>query len=258
MDLKPVKFINYQKKNSIVVITLNRPDRLNALGNEVVKELEEALNEFQCDAETRVAILTGSGRSFSVGADVKEGARRHTRLGVESDRVNCIMRKVEKPVIAAINGFALGSGLWALVLNCDIRIASLSATFGMPEIALAIPARPEPFLAQNIPLCAALELIISDDRITAQRAYDIGLVNRIVPDEELLPTAMKIAEKIASLSPWAINSIRRAGMEAIKLSEETWQLNKRKQKVIAELSESEEHREALKAFANNRKRQKSY
>ena len=260
-------FVDYEKKENIVTITINRPDRLNALGTEVVAELDDAFKKFCSDPEARVAILTATGRAFSVGADVKDMAKPAAQAEASSDKeyqahnpaqealdkIEKVMRGVTKPVITAVNGFALGSAFEAVVLQSDIRIAAESATFGMPEIGLAIPAHPDYFIAQGISLSAAMEIILLGDPITAQRAYDIGLVNKVVPDEELMTAAMKVAERIARLSPWATSLVRQFGMKVVEVSEEYWKVKQKRNEVRKMMQTSEDYHEAVKAFAEKRK-----
>jgi enoyl-CoA hydratase len=241
-------FVKYERDGNIAIVTLNRPDRLNALGRELIEDLELACMKFENDPQARVAILTNSGGSFSAGADLKEAVKGQ-HIGIMTDHVDETMRKITKPVVAAVRGFVLGGGLWALLLNADIRIAAAGSTFGMPEIALAIPAVPHFFLVQNIPLSAAMELVLNEDPMPAQRAYDIGLVNKVVPDEQLMLAAMDMAEKIARLSPWATRLIREARLKAVMLTEQALELKEIRQKIRSELTHSEDYREALRAIA---------
>ncbi|MFC1986883.1 enoyl-CoA hydratase/isomerase family protein [Chloroflexota bacterium] len=237
-------FVDYQRKGNIVIITLNRPDRLNAMGYEVVERIKDACKKFEEDDEARVAILTGTGRAFSAGADVKDFGKPAIVKGAHE-----VVVAVTKPVIAAVNGMALGGGCY-LTIACDIRIAAESATFGWPEINLAIPVRPERILPQRLPSCVVMELILTGERITAQRAYEVGLINKVVPDEQLMPAAMKVAERIAGLSPWAVRLTKKAGTEALALSKE----DSDKEKEVPILARSsEDHNEAVKAFAEKRK-----
>ena len=239
-------FVDYQKKDSIVIITINRPDRLNALGHEVTAGLQDACKKFEDDEEARVAILTGTGRAFSAGADIKEmGALE--RLPVDA-AINAV-GAVTKPIIAAVNGFALGGGC-SLMGECDIRIAVESATFGWPEITVGLRGGGDRYIAQGFPLCMAMELTLTGDRITAQRAYEVGLVNKVVPEEELMPTAMKLAERITGLPSLAVRLNKLAIVSAKRKVDGSTEL---RQKISGELLASEEHLEAVKAFAEKRK-----
>ena len=240
-------FVEYQKKGHIVTITLNRPDRLNALGKEVTDEIVAACKKIDSDQEARVAIITGTGRAFCAGNDVRE---MHEVGGPPSPvHAAYVVAEVTKPVIAAVNGFALGGGCW-IAIACDIRIAVKSATFGMPEIKVAIPLGPERFLIQQIPLCIINEMIFLGERITAQRAYEVGLINKVVDEKDLMAEAVRTAEKIAELSPWAIQINKKAKIKASSLSKETFD-EEQHQRIIAR--QSDDFKEAVKAFAEKRK-----
>ena len=240
-------FVEYQKKGHIVTITLNRPDRLNALGKEVTDQIVDACKKVDSDKEARVAIITGTGRAFCAGNDVRE---MH-EVGGPPNPVHAayVVAEVTKPLIAAVNGFALGGGCW-VTIACDIRIAAKSATFGMPEIKRAIPLGPERFLIQQIPLCIINEMILLGEQITAQRAYEVGLINKVVGEEDLMAEAVKTAEKIADLSPWAIQINKKAKIKASSLSKETFD-EEQHRRIIAR--QADDFKEAVKAFAEKRK-----
>lgn len=240
-------FVEYHKNGYIVTITLNRPDRLNALGEEVTNEIVAACNKFDSDQAARVAIITGTGRAFCAGNDVRE---MH-EVGGPPNPVHAayVVADVKKPVIAAVNGFALGGGCW-VAIACDIRIAAKSATFGMPEIKVAIPLGPERFLIQQIPLCIINEMIFLGEKITAQRAYEVGLINKVVDGKDLMPEAVQTAEKIAELSPWATRVNKKAKIKASSLSKETFD-EEQHRRIIAR--QADDFKEAVKAFAEKRK-----
>lgn len=242
-----MSFVDYRIEGAVGLIVLDRPDRLNALGSELASDLEQACTSFESDHDARVLIIQGSGRSFSAGVDLREATEEPTQMGVVTDRVQQSMRRITKPIVAAVHGHVLGGGLWALMLNADLRIAAESAVFGMPEIHLAIPAVPQFFLAENIPLCVAMELVFNDEPMTAKRAYDVGLVNKVVADEALAGTAMKMAQRIAALSPWATKFIRAARLRAVSTSERLFELEAIRLEIRAALMESKDHRNALQA-----------
>jgi enoyl-CoA hydratase/carnithine racemase len=220
---------------------------LNALGKEVTDELVAACKKIESDPQARVAIITGTGRAFCAGNDVRE---MH-EVGGPPNPVHAayVVAEVTKPVIAAVNGFALGGGCW-MAIACDIRIAVKSATFGMPEIKIAIPLGPERFLVQQIPLCIINEMIFLGERITAQRAYEVGLINRVVDEKDLMPEAVKTAEKFAELSPWAMQINKKAKIKASSLGQETFDEEQRR-RIIAR--QADDFKEAVKAFAEKRK-----
>ena len=204
---KAYKNIIYQKEGLICKIILNRPEALNAINTQMVIELRAAFEQARIDVSTKVVILTGSGRAFSTGRDLKEYQKYGANLLADWEMRQSgqlgfgFVRDFEKPTIAAINGFALAGGC-ELALACDIRIASKSAKFGLPEINFgSFPGAGATYLLP--PLIGknrALELIFTGDMIDANEAENIGLVNRVFPQDQLELMADKLAEKIASKS----------------------------------------------------------
>lgn len=246
--------VDYQKKDRVVLITLNNPARLNALGRGVVEGLLDAWRKFEDDPDAGVAIVTGAGRAFSAGADVKEmaetgrpGVGAASDLPVSSRDLYGIL-SVKKPVIAAVNGFAFGGGC-SLAIGADIRIAAESASFGILEINVGIYGGGHMFISQMIPLCAVMELSLTGEPISAQRALQIGLVSRVVPDEELMPSAIKLAERIARQSPLALRLTKEAVLKAASLSEEAMTLGAN---AWAQLNASEDALEGVRAFIEKR------
>ena len=242
-----MSYVEYKKKGHIVTIALNRPERLNALGKEVTDEIVDACMRVDSDPEVRVAILTGTGRAFCAGNDVRE---MH-EVGGPPNPVHAayVVADVTKPVIAAVNGFALGGGCW-IAIACDIRIAVKSATFGMPEIKVAIPLGPERYIMQQIPLCIINEMIFLGEPISAQRAYEVGLINKVVAEEDLITEAGKVAERIAGLSPWAMQVNKMAKIKASSLSKETFDEEQHRRMIARQ---ADDFKEAVKAFAEKRK-----
>ena len=200
------------KEEKIFIITINRPESLNALNAETISELSSALDYVENDNDCRVIIITGSGeKSFVAGADIKEfsdfGQEKAEELARNGQ--NSLFNKIEnlkKPVIAAVNGFALGGGL-ELAMSCHIRYASENAKLGLPEVTLGLI--PGYGGTQRLPKLVgkglANELIFSAKMISAQRAKEIGLVNEVFSLEELLPKAKELANQIANNSPMAIS-----------------------------------------------------
>ncbi len=199
--------------DKIALLTINRPKQLNALNKETIAELHQALEGLKSNNEVRVIVLTGSGeKSFVAGADIKEFADFSVTEGTElaaqgQSSLFDYIENFSKPVIAAVNGFALGGGL-ELAMSAHIRIASSNAKLGLPEVTLGlIPGYGgTQRLAQLVGKGRALEMILSAQMIGADRAYEMGLVNHIVEQTELLDTAKKLASKIAFNSSSAIYS----------------------------------------------------
>jgi enoyl-CoA hydratase len=211
-----------EREGAVAVVTINRPKVLNALNTETIDELERVMRDLQQDDAIRAVVLTGAGeKSFVAGADINELAvltpaegQTHGRRG---QSVFDLIEQLGKPVIAAINGFALGGGC-ELAMACTIRIAADTARLGQPEINLGII--PGYAGSQRLPRLVgrgrALEILLTGDMVPASRAYDIGLVNRVVPAADLLAEAKKLAAALASKAPLATRYILQAvhhGME---------------------------------------------
>ena len=215
--------IDFKKEGKVAIFTINRPEAMNAMNPEVFKQLSDALIEFKDDDNLWVGILTGAGeRAFCAGADIK---LMLPVIGGLKDRPwaepPIIMRGLNlwKPLIAAVNGTALGGGL-EIALACDIRIASENATFAVPEVTLGlIPAwGGTQRLPRAIPMAKAAEMLLTGRPIDAQEAHRIGLVSRVVPLAELMPTAMKIADQICKCGPLAVQAAKQAMVEGTSLS----------------------------------------
>ena len=183
--------VEVTKKNNIAVITMNRPEALNALNKAVFAEFEAALDDVEKDNDVYVVIITGAGRAFIAGADIGEMAPMNVAEGLAfSELGNRILLRVdlmEKPTIAAVNGFALGGGC-EMALACDIRLASEKAKFGQPEVGLGIIPGfgGTQRMARIIGTGPAMELIYTADTIDANRALEIGMVNHVVPADQLM------------------------------------------------------------------------
>ena len=198
----------------VLTITLNRPAVLNALSGPLLDALHAALRDAAADASIRAVVLTGAGRGFSSGADLKAGmaeADLDIRRLLHAHYVPVItaIRSIETPVIAAVNGVAAGAG-FSLALACDLRIAADSASFvqAFVRIGLVPDAGSTFFLPRLVGYARAAELAMLGDTIDAKRAHEIGLVNRVVPDGQLMPTALELAERLAR-GPRSIRLIKR-------------------------------------------------
>ena len=199
----------YRREEGIGILSINRPKALNALNTNLLTELNRAIDMACKDNEVDVMVITGEGKAFIAGADISEmksmmaeDARDFSKLG------NALFRKIElmeKPVIAAVNGFALGGGC-ELAMGCDIRIAGEKAKFGQPEVSLGITPGfgGTQRLSRLVGIAKAKELIFTGKIIDAEAAEKIGLVNEVVPQEELMDRAMEMAKKISSASKSAI------------------------------------------------------
>jgi len=212
----------YEKKGKIAYITLNRPEARNAFDPETVQEMSDALVDFRDDDDLWVGIITGTGdKAFAAGADIDKLLPWIAAHPLYWGKVPSITRGLElyKPIIAAVNGLALGGGL-EVVLACDIRIASENATFGVPEVALGvIPGwGGTQRLPRNIPWAIAAELLMTGKPISAQEAYRVGLVNKVVPPAELMPAAEAVANNILKLGPLAVRAAKQAMLRGTSMS----------------------------------------
>jgi len=204
-------FIKLEQQGNVGVMTINRPEALNALNTEVLSDIKKALDEIEANDDIYVVVLTGEGRSFVAGADIAQmrdfGAVDAKAFGDAGNSVFLRIENFAKPVIAAVNGFALGGGC-ELSMACDIRIASEKAKFGQPEVGLGIT--PGFGGTQRLPrivgIGKAMELILSAKVISAAEAKEIGLVNQVVAPEELMPTALALATTIASQAQIAVRA----------------------------------------------------
>ncbi|RKS96840.1 enoyl-CoA hydratase/isomerase family protein [Chryseobacterium defluvii] len=244
-----------EKEDKISIITINRPESLNALNAKTIQEISLALDELNSDTECRVIIITGSGeKSFVAGADIKEfsdfGQEKAEELARNGQ--NTLFNKIEnmyKPVIAAVNGFALGGGL-ELAMACHIRYASENAKLGLPEVTLGLI--PGYGGTQRLPKLIgkglANEMIFSAKMIPAQRAKEIGLVNEVYPITELLTKTKELAKSIASNSPMAISK----AIHAVNLSDTDKGFETEIQ-YFGELFELDDKKEGVAAFMEKRK-----
>ncbi len=210
-----MEFIKFEKEDYIGIITINRPQALNALNSQVLDELNEVLDSVDSN-ETRALILTGEGdKSFVAGADIGEMSTLTKAEGeMFGKKGNDVFRKLETleiPVIAAINGFALGGGC-EISMSCDIRICSENAIFGQPEVGLGITPGfgGTQRLARLVGPGMAKQMIYTGRNIKADEAYRIGLVNAVYPQEELMAAAKKMASGIAMQAPIAVRACKKA------------------------------------------------
>ena len=251
-----MEFITYEVEGQIGIITINRPKALNALNSAVLDELDKTLDAVDQEA-IRCLILTGAGeKSFVAGADIGEMSTLTKAEGEAfGKKGNDVFRKLETfpiPVIAAVNGFALGGGC-EISMSCDIRICSENAVFGQPEVGLGITPGfgGTQRLARIVGTGKAKEMIYGARNIKAEVAYRIGLVNNVYPAEELMPAAKKLASTIARNAPIAVRNCKRAINEGIQVDMD--QAIVIEEKLFGSCFETCDQKEGMNAFLEKRK-----
>lgn len=252
-------FVDYTVDGHVGMITINRPKALNALNEEVLKDIEAAFDAVDL-SEIRAIIVTGAGeKSFVAGADIAAMSTMTKEQGEAFGKFgNDIFRKIETfpvPVIAAVNGFALGGGN-ELAMSCDIRICSDNALFGQPEVGLGITPGfgGTQRLARIIGVGKAKEMVYSARNIKADEAYRLGLVNAVYTQEELMPAAMKLASTIAKNAPIAVRNSKKAMNDGLQVDMD--QAIVIEEKAFGDCFETEDQREGMTAFLEKRKVEK--
>lgn len=247
------KNIKTEAEGQIAIVSLNRPQVLNALNHELMAELAEVLERHDADENIRVIILTGGERAFAAGADIKEMCDESAVSILLKDRLATWdrVRYIKKPIIAAVSGFALGGGC-ELAMTCDIIIASETAQFGQPEINIGVI--PGAGGTQRLTLALgkykAMELILTGRPFTAHEAQQIGLVNKVVPVEMLIDEAKAIAREISRKSPLALRAAKESVLKCFETTL-TEGLNFER-KSFYMLFASEDQKEGMKAFMEKR------
>ena len=251
-----MEFITYEVEGQIGIITINRPKALNALNSAVLDELDKTLDAVDQEA-IRCLILTGAGeKSFVAGADIGEMSTLTKAEGEAfGKKGNDVFRKLETfpiPVIAAVNGFALGGGC-EISMSCDIRICSENAVFGQPEVGLGITPGfgGTQRLARLVSPGMAKQLIYTAKNIKADEAYRIGLVNAVYPLDELLPAAEKLAETIAKNAPIAVRACKQAINEGLQVDMDKAVVIE--EKLFGSCFQSADQIEGMSAFLEKRK-----
>ncbi len=246
------KEIRFETKNHVAIITIDRPEAMNSLSADMLLGIEDAFKAFDDDPELWVAIFTASGdRAFSSGLDLKEAAPMLTggdQLGFE-DWTKRQFSDVFKPIICAVNGFCIAGGM-EMLLGTDLRIAAEHATFGLGEVrwGLVPLGGTHIRLPRQIPWSIAMQLLLTGKNIDAQRAYEVGLINEVVPADQLMATAMDWAEKMCRNGPLAMQTAKEIAVRSLNL-EGGFVLEKALgQKVLA----SDDAKEGPLAFAEKR------
>lgn len=251
-----MSFVTLEKQGAVGVITMNRPEALNALNEEVLRDLNTVLDQVEADDEILVAVVTGAGRSFVAGADIGQmstlSAVEGKKFGAFGNSVFLKLENLPKPTIAAVNGFALGGGC-ELSMACDIRVASEKAKFGQPEVGLGITPGfgGTQRLARIVGMSNAMEMILTARNIDANRAKEIGLVSYVVPAEELMDKALELANAIAKNAQVAVRQSKAAMRRGIQTDVATGIAYETE--AFGLCFSTEDQKDAMKAFVNKEK-----
>jgi enoyl-CoA hydratase len=221
--------VEHERRGQVEILRFNRPEARNAISPEVSQAMVTLLDAAAADAGVRAVVVTGTGPVFSAGADLKVVAsgRAGDIANVPGGFAGLVTRDFPKPLVAAVNGPALAGG-FEIVLACDLVVAADTARFGIPEVQRGLMAAAGALirLPKRVPLAMALELTMTGDPISAQRALELGLVNRVVPVEDVLDTAVALADRIGENSPIAVRISRQLVREAVDLDEAAaWKRN---------------------------------
>ena len=251
-----MSFVTLETKGSIGVLTMNRPEALNALNEQVLRDLDAALDQAAAQEDLLVLILTGAGRSFVAGADIAQmkdlSPMEAKKFGLYGNGVFLKLENFPKPVIAAVNGFALGGGC-ELAMSCDIRVASEKAKFGQPEVGLGITPGfgGTQRLARIVGASNAMELILTAKTISAAQAQEMGLVSHVYPPEELMDKAMELAQAIAANAQVAVRESKAAIRRGLQTDMATGAAFEAE--AFALCFSTEDQKDAMTAFVNKEK-----
>ena len=251
--MNPTQLTLLERDGPLALVTLNRPEALNALSPDMLAALCDLLEALDADPQVRVIILTGGPRLFAAGSDIKSMARATSQdiLRMDTIRYWQRLRQVSKPLIAAVSGYAFGGGC-ELALTCDLIVAAESAQFAQPEIKLGIMpgAGGTQRLAKAIGPYRAMEMVLTGEPLSARQAFDLGLVNRLVPDERLLEEARELGWLIASRPPLAVRLARQALRQGVDTTlNEGLEVERRN---FVQLFDTFDQKEGMAAFLEKR------
>ena len=244
------KEVIYEIEDGIAYITMNRPEKLNAINPEMRQMLWDAFQDVSDNPEVRCAIVTGNGRAFSTGHDLVAMAEARANEGPSTGDLYVVQSNIWKPIISAINGICLAQGC-GIALGSDIRIASTEAQFGWPQAKRGISSVSGPaLLSQVVPRNIAFEFLFTGDFVDAQKALELRLVNYVVPPEEVMPRAQEMARKITANAPLALAAIKEASLKGAEMGlvERVDFAQKKRDEVLA----TEDAQEGVAAFAEKR------
>lgn len=234
----------YESKNNIAIITINRPDRLNAINEEVELGLAAAWHRFNASSD-RVAVLTGAGeKAFSVGKDLNYQATPNYRKFTPGFDI-----PVAKPIIAAVNGWCIGGSI-VLVQMCDLCVASEDAKFSYPEAKLGFAGGAISSIVSRMPHKVAMELMLLGEEVSAERAFQVGFINKVVPKGQVLEAAMQYAERLAKNAPMVLEMLK--NFAGLTLSKGPMELSSIAMRQVDAVMESDDRVEGMKSYTEKR------
>jgi len=240
-----------ERRERILLITINRPDQRNAVNAAVARGIADALNELDSDDELTLGVLTGAGKGFCSGMDLKAFVTGERPYADDRGFAGITQRASVKPLIAAVEGFAVAGGL-EVALSCDLIVAARGAKLGVPEVKRSLVAAAGALLRlpRVLPRNVAMELVLTGDPITAERGYELGLVNRLAEPGEATQDAFALAEQITPNAPLALAASKRILTEAVDWPDAEFWL--RQGEIVGPVMTSEDAREGATAFAEKR------
>lgn len=245
--------VQYETRGRVAIITLNRPEQRNAVNGELAQGLENALDRFESDPELWVGVLAGNGKAFCAGADLKEIAAGNSAklFTAKGGFAGIAKRERVKPLIAAIAGSALAGGT-EVALSCDMIVCSTETNFGLPEVKRSLIAGAGGLfrLPRAIGMATALEAILTGDPLPSQRAYELGMVNKVVAPDQVMAEALKLAERICVNAPMAVQASRAVAVRALHDGDAAlWTAS---DKGFDRISGTEDFKEGPRAFIEKR------
>jgi enoyl-CoA hydratase len=240
-----------ETRDRVLVITINRPDQRNAVNRAVAEGMAGALDQLDADSGLSVGVITGAGKGFCAGMDLKAFVAGERPYAGDRGFAGITQRSAQKPLIAAVEGFALAGGL-EVALACDLVVAARGARLGIPEVKRSLVAAAGALLRlpQSLPRTIAMELALTGEPIQAERGYELGLVNRLTDPGQALDAALELAETIAANGPLALAATKRILVEAADWPES--EFFARQGEIVAPIMTSEDAREGAMAFAEKR------
>jgi enoyl-CoA hydratase len=243
-----------ETRGRVGLVTLHRPQVMNALNNQLMRETMDALEVFDKKDTIGAMVITGNEKAFAAGADIREMADKSIQQMMDSDHIAVFgrIRTIRKPIIAAVSGWALGGGC-EIAMSCDMIVAAESAMFGQPEVAIGVipGAGGTQRLTRAVGKALAMEMILNNRMLSAQEALQHGLVNRVVPVDAYLDEALKLAQEIASRAPLAVGAAKKMINQSYEQTlAEGIRLEKQE---FYNLFATDDQKEGMKAFAEKRK-----